>query len=153
MIFGFKKTEQARKIEFLRSIPIFCNLNKSEFIKLDMIIHERQYKEEEIIFYENEPGASLYIIKSGKVELIKKIEGEEKRISILKEGEFFGEIGVLIASPRITSARAMEKTELLSLPRPDLLNLIERNPKVGSRILLEISKVIAERLSKTMVNQ
>jgi len=91
----------------------------------------------------------MYIIKQGRVRLTKTVNEEEVTIAELGEGEFFGEMSLLEDFPRSARATAVEKTETLGIFRPDLFDLIERNPKLGSNILLKLSQRLANRLRKT----
>ncbi|MEK6645465.1 MAG: cyclic nucleotide-binding domain-containing protein [Candidatus Firestonebacteria bacterium] len=133
----------------LKNISIFKDLTWIELKKLETIIHERTYAPEEVIFYEGEPGAGMYIIKKGAVAIIKKSESKETKIGQLKDGEFFGELSLLDEFSRSATAKAIEKTEILGFFRPDLLGLIKRDPKLGSKILLVLAKMIGERLRIT----
>jgi CRP-like cAMP-binding protein len=103
----------------------------------------------EIIFYERQPGAGMYIIKKGLIKLTKTVNEERVKISELKDGEFFGEMSLLDEYPRSAEATAVEKTEVLGIFRPDLFDLIESNPKLGYKILLRLSKSLASRLRET----
>jgi CRP-like cAMP-binding protein len=55
-------------------------------------------------------------------------------------------MALLDESPRSATAVANGETTLLGLFRPDLFNLIERKPRLGSKILLKLAQMIAERL-------
>ena len=80
---------------------------------------------DEIIFYERQPGAGMYIIKKGLIKLTKTVNEEKVKISELRDGEFFGEMSLLDDYPRSAEATAVEKTEALGIFRPDLFDLIE----------------------------
>ena len=69
-------------------------------------------------------------------------------IAELGEGEFFGEMALLEDYPRSAQATAVVKTEVLGIFRPDLFDLIERNPRLGSKILMKLSQRLAHRLRR-----
>ena len=133
----------------LRTIPIFEGLGFNDLKKIELIVHKRTFMPNEIIFYERQPGAGMYIIKSGLIKLTKTVNEERVKISELKDGEFFGEMSLLDDYPRSAEATAVEKTEALGIFRPDLFDLIESNPKLGYKILLRLSKRLASRLRET----
>lgn len=133
----------------LRTIPIFEGLGFNDLKKIELIVHKRTFMPEEIIFYERQPGAGMYIIKKGLIKLTKTVNEERVKISELKDGEFFGEMSLLDDYPRSAEATAVEKTEALGIFRPDLFDLIESNPKLGYKILLRLSKRLASRLRET----
>jgi CRP/FNR family transcriptional regulator, cyclic AMP receptor protein len=133
----------------LRTIPIFEGLGFNDLKKIELIVHKRTFMPNEIIFYERQPGAGMYIIKRGLIKLTKTVNEERVKISELKDGEFFGEMSLLDDYPRSAEATAVEKTEALGIFRPDLFGLIENNPKLGYKILLRLSKRLASRLRET----
>jgi len=133
----------------LRTIPIFERLGFNDLKKIELIVHKRTFMPEEIIFYERQPGAGMYIIKKGLIKLTKTVNEERVKISELKDGEFFGEMSLLDDYPRSAEATAVEKTEALGIFRPDLFDLIDSNPKLGYKILLRLSKRLASRLRET----
>ena len=133
----------------LRTIPIFEGLGFNDLKKIELIVHKRTFMPNEIIFYERQPGAGMYIIKRGLIKLTKTVNEERVKISELKDGEFFGEMSLLDEYPRSAEATAVEKTEVLGIFRPDLFDLIESNPKLGYKILLRLSKSLASRLRET----
>jgi CRP-like cAMP-binding protein len=133
----------------LRTIPIFEGLGFNDLKKIELIVHKRTFMPDEVIFYERQPGAGMYIIKRGLIKLTKTVNEERVKISELKDGEFFGEMSLLDDYPRSAEATAVEKTEALGIFRPDLFDLIENNPKLGYKILLRLSKRLASRLRET----
>jgi CRP/FNR family transcriptional regulator, cyclic AMP receptor protein len=136
-------------IPVLRTIPIFEGLGFNDLKKIELIVHQRTFMPNEIIFYERQPGAGMYIIKKGLIKLTKTVNEERVKIGELKDGEFFGEMALLDEYPRSAEATAVEKTEALGIFRPDLFDLIESNPKLGYKILLRLSKRLASRLRET----
>ena len=136
-------------IPVLRTIPIFEGLGFNDLKKIELIVHKRTFMPNEIIFYERQPGAGMYIIKKGLIKLTKTVNEERVKIGELKDGEFFGEMALLDEYPRSAEATAVEKTEALGIFRPDLFDLIESNPKLGYKILLRLSKRLASRLRET----
>ncbi|MEO0253954.1 MAG: Crp/Fnr family transcriptional regulator [candidate division WOR-3 bacterium] len=91
---------------------------------------EKELVEGELLFREGEPGDEIYIIKKGKIKIFKEINGEEKILAILKEGEVFGEMAVLDGKPRSASAMAIENTVLEVLNKESILKVISSHPLV-----------------------
>ena len=141
--------EEGDIIPVLRTVPIFEGLSFRDLKKIELISHERTFMPHEIIFHERQPGAGMYIIKSGLIKLTKTVNEEKVKIGELKDGEFFGEMSLLDDYPRSAEATAVEKTEALGIFRPDLFDLIESNRKLGSKILLKLSQRLASRLRET----
>jgi CRP/FNR family cyclic AMP-dependent transcriptional regulator len=141
--------EEGNIIPVLRTVPLFEGLDFRDLKKIELIVHERTFMPDEVVFHERQPGTGMYIIKKGLIKLTKTANGEKTKIAELGEGEFFGEMSLLEDYPRSAQATAAVKTELLGVFRPDLFDLIERNPKLGSKILLKLSQRLANRLRKT----
>jgi CRP-like cAMP-binding protein len=133
----------------LRTVPLFEGLTFRDLKKIELIVHERTFMPDEVVFHERQPGAGMYIIKKGMIKLTKTINEEKVKIGELGEGEFFGEMSLLEDYPRSAQATAVVKTEALGIFRPDLFDLIERNPRLGSKILMKLSQRLAGRLRKT----
>lgn len=139
-----QKEERVRNI--LKKIPVFEDLNNRDLAAIERILHRREYRNDETIFLQGDPGIGMYIIESGNVS----IEGGTTRsvLAELKDGEFFGELALMDESPRTATAVAKAPSKILCFLQPDLLDLIERNPQLGVKILLKLSRTIGERLRK-----
>lgn len=111
----------------LRRIPMlrFC---EEEITRLTPKTTLRTFAAGAIIFEEEEPADSLYVVHQGLVKLSKRDSGKQKILSYLVEGDCFGETGVLTGQQRSASAIAMSKTELLVIPGAEFRALINTNP-------------------------
>lgn len=137
-------------IETLRRIPIFSEMKLPELREFQKIIHRREFKANEPIFWEGEPGVGMYIVKRGSVGIYKITPDRDKEeLALLEEGEFFGELALLDETPRSATCIAREYSEIMGLFRPDLFNLIARKPRLGNKFLLQLSIIIGERLKNT----
>ncbi|MBI1363559.1 MAG: cyclic nucleotide-binding domain-containing protein [Proteobacteria bacterium] len=63
-----------------------------------------------VIFFEGERGQHLYIVRSGRVAISRKVKNQNKILAELTEGAIFGEMALLDGGPRVASATAMEPT-------------------------------------------
>jgi len=142
------KGEKEKSIHMvLKQMPIFRDLTNRELKALERILHRRTYKDGEIIFNENEPGVGMYIIESGKVYI--KVGKKGKMLALLSDGDFFGEMALLLESPRTASAIAAGPLKMLGFFQPDLFHLLETRPQTGNKILRRLAQMIAERLRQT----
>ena len=62
-------------------------------------------------------------------------------------GHYFGELALLGDAPRTASAIAVDETSVVVLYRTDLLALSETRPRLGVKILMQLSQIVAERLA------
>ena len=58
--------------EILTNIPLFRELTSKELRTLEQVVHLRKYDTSETVFLENEPGAGMYIIRSGRIDIVLK---------------------------------------------------------------------------------
>ena len=80
---------------------------------------EKLFARGTLIFEEGEPGQNMYFIVDGGVEIFRG-DGEDKEIlAILSKAEFFGEMALIDAKPRIASARAVTNVKLIAVSRHD----------------------------------
>ena len=100
----------------------------------------RVFADGQIIFCEYEPGNELYIIKSGKVEILKINPPEEILLSILREGDIFGELSIVSSAPRSATAVSMGETVLLPVSRESLPSVFGKSPATVGRILAALSQ-------------
>lgn len=140
-----KEEESIRKT--LKKIPIFEGLTRKELRAIERILHRREYTAGEVIFHQGEPAAGMYIIIEGKVRIF--LEPTQQVVAELHDGDFFGELALLNESPRSATAIAKMDCKMLGFFKPDLLDLIELNPKLGVKIVMQLSAVIGNRLNKS----
>src|SRR4030042_6869951 len=118
--FRKKKTNEIDSI--LLNIPIFQDLNNNELKTIKRILHQREYKKNEVIFNQGDVGLGMYIIVRGTVDIV--CDPGRHILTELNEGDFFGELALLDDYPR--SAPAVSKTpcKMLCFFKPELLDLI-----------------------------
>jgi CRP-like cAMP-binding protein len=100
----------------------------------------RVYPDARMIFCEHEPGNELFIIKAGKVEIVKISPPEEILLSILREGDIFGELSLVSSAPRSATAISVGETLLLPVSRASLPSVFQKSPATVGRILSALSQ-------------
>ncbi|MBM7624138.1 Crp/Fnr family transcriptional regulator [Sporohalobacter salinus] len=129
----------------LKDTPYFATLSEKHLEKIVNLMINREYKEEEVIFFEEEKGKGLFFIKSGKVKIAKMVEtGEEQILHILKQGEIFAEVVLFDGGNYPATAIAMEDSQIGILRNKDIEELITEVPEIA----LEILKVMSKRLRR-----
>jgi len=149
-IFRRRDKEEADIFDMLKKVPIFQDLGRREFNKIESILHRRNWNADEGIINEGDPGVGMYIIVAGEVRITQVGEdGVQQQLATLTGGDFFGEQALLDESPRTASAYANEPCRIIGFFRPDLLELIESNPRLGLKIVMRLSQMISVRLRHT----
>jgi CRP/FNR family transcriptional regulator, cyclic AMP receptor protein len=149
----FIDQEMKQKIEFYSRISIFSGLDSFAVGKLITAMYCRSYEAEDIICSEQELGKALFIIVSGEVAITRKsgLLKEEKIISRLKSGDFFGEMSLLEEKPRSATAKALTPCQICIIYKANFDSMIEKNPKIGLTVIKNISVILSSRL-RGMIN-
>jgi CRP-like cAMP-binding protein len=140
-----KSTESVRSV--LKKIPIFSKLSRRELGAVERILHRRKYKTGEPVFCQNDPSAGMYIILEGTVRVI--FEPTNEVLAELGHGDFFGELALIDDTPRSATVIAQTDCDMLAFFRSDLLDLIQRNPRLGLKITEQLMAVVSERLRRS----
>lgn len=131
---------------FLALSPLFSSLTSMERGQVLKRFFLRSIPEGAFLFKGGDPPTSLYLIRSGQVEIFtQKRQGKKVLLALLETGNFFGEIGPLFGKPRTASARTTRRTELMEMTKEDFNACLRRFPVLKTK-LKEIS---LDRLSRT----
>lgn len=135
---------------FLRNVSLFANLSLTELEPLAQQLIARKYRAGEQIFHQGSPGNSMYIVKSGLVEIVvTDNEGGTQVLAQLGPGQFFGEFALLDGLPRSAGALARQRSELLILTRPQCFMYLEQHPSVATNLLVILSRRLRFALQRT----
>lgn len=117
-----------RTASFLRNVPVLAGLSDELLDRLSGQVNEVPVRAGEWIMHEGEAAESVFIVSSGRVEVV--AEGPpETLIRVLRRGDVLGELALLRDSTRSASARARRDTELLELDRAAFEALILDAPR------------------------
>ena len=132
--------------KLLEDVPFFKLLDSDERVELAAVLDEARIANGETLFKIGDPGDSLYIVRSGLVEMfVKDHTGEKILLTTASPGDLFGELSLLDNGPRAATAVALEDTDLLVLDRGDLLLFLRRKPDAA----LDLMTVMGQRLRRS----
>ncbi|MBI5875889.1 MAG: Crp/Fnr family transcriptional regulator [Deltaproteobacteria bacterium] len=134
------------KIEsIISNARIFGSLAGKDIKTLAKMGERRQWLKGSQIISEGEEGDALYLILSGKVKVVLYgEEGKEIVLSIMKEGDVFGEMALFDGEPRSANVEVIEDAECFIIHGDDLLNYIKIHPAVALNFLAHLSKRLRE---------
>ena len=139
MINPFKKSYTSKELNtfrFLSRIKLFERLNYKEMSYFLPYFYLREYKMNEVVFFRNDPGNALYLVKSGKVSINIDIEDEFEMLNVIKSGSAFGESALLVDSNRIyTSIIHSERAELYVLPKVNIHEIFNGHPVIKTKMV------------------
>jgi CRP/FNR family cyclic AMP-dependent transcriptional regulator len=150
----------------LRHVPLFSQLRESDLELLAPLFVERTYERNRVIRFAHDPCDAFYIVLTGQVKVMLIAEdGREVVLSLVRSGDFFGEMTLLDDEPYAASVIAMEDSRLLVLRRdefrrsirdlPDMSfgllralagRLLEADHKIGGLMLLDVNGRVAHLL-------
>jgi cAMP-dependent protein kinase regulator len=136
--------DQGRAVERLAAMPLFADLTEDVLWAVSDRLLLRHVPAGELVFAEGAPGDALYLIDSGRVEILSDKRSGSVVLARMGADEFFGEMSLLTGKPRSASARTASHTNLWVLYRSDFDDLVNRYPSIS----LALSKVLSERLAQ-----
>lgn len=103
----------------------------------------RTFPKDSIIYRQGDLADSFCYLKSGKVKVfMNSVDGMEKTLNTASHGEIFGEGAFFDKKPRVSSARAVAKSELIMIDEKSLTEMIKMHP----RLALELLEILANRI-------
>ncbi len=129
-------------INLLSKIPLFANLPPEELDTIISALDVKELSDREILFREGDPGEHFYVVMHGQLEvLMAEGKAEELLLNVLKVGEYFGEMSlVLPGGHRTASVRARGESTLLSMSRIQFLDLTKKYPQLSHAMVGVLSQ-------------
>ena len=137
-------TDFDQLIQFLKHVRLFSEMGPESLSKLAGCLKSAEFPAQEVIVREGAPGVSMYVIKSGLVEVRKKdaVTGIDFLVATLGEGAAMGEMSLLTGRPRSATVTTVKPTVVFTLTRADFRNLLTQHPEIS----LGLARILAERL-------
>ncbi|MBU1446133.1 cyclic nucleotide-binding domain-containing protein [Patescibacteria group bacterium] len=111
----------------LRNIPALEGVEDSVLREISSKGKNMKYKKGDFVFKQDEPGDLFYVIKSGKVDVIREFQdGTEESIVVLYDDNFFGEMALLSDNPRNASIKCLDDCELIAFNKIDFYGLFKQ---------------------------
>ena len=148
-------SKQAEFAVILKMNPMFADLGADELQRLSSLCHTRQLATGEVLFQKGDAGDALFGVRHGQIRIeTGASDGSRVTLNFMEPGDLFGEIAVLDGQSRTADATAGEPTELFVLRRDDVLNFLEREPKVAIKIIMLLCRRIrwqSERMEESVL--
>ena len=127
------------RILLLREVPIFFGLAPEDLEKVAEIANEQLFFDQDLLCREGEPGNALYILVSGKVEVIKKAAGRDAVLAERGVGDFVGEMAILESAPRSATLKAIGDVRVLVIDGTAFNTILLDRPQVAVSVLRNMS--------------
>ena len=129
---------------------LFADLTAEEAELVVKLCEERFLVAGEELFHESDPGDSLFILQSGRVEIFKTIRGDVDRvIASFGPGDVIGEISFVDGARRSAGARTTEPSEFLVLTRGAFAEGQKARPEIAARLFRNLAAILASRFRAT----
>lgn len=127
--------------ELLKKVSLFENVDDEELGRISSLLSSRDCPKDAQIVAQDEPGDALFIIARGRVKVVLYGDnGREVILTILKAGEFFGEMSLVDDMPRSANVISSEDSTVLILKREQFIEYVKRSPAMALNIMAELSK-------------
>ncbi|QHW33963.1 ATP-binding cassette domain-containing protein [Paenibacillus rhizovicinus] len=123
------------KLERLKQIPLFSALDENTLAYMQQALVTERVNAGSTIMEQGEEGNRFYILVRGQVEVLQQSEGEEsRRLAVLEDGDYFGEMALLKAIPRTATIRTLTPSILLTMHRESFQKAIENSPRLKRQL-------------------
>ncbi len=134
-------------LPLVRRVFLFSSFTGNQLVTLTKRMSLVSYPKGAVLFQENDPGDSLYIIVSGSVRILKssytgKISDKDT-LAFLNRGDVLGEMALLAGEPRTNTAVVDSTAELLVITKREFDALLEKNPSMA----VHLSRILSSRLA------
>ena len=127
--------------ELFKRVSIFSNVDDQTLDSLRALAQSKDYPKNTVVFGQDEPGDSMFIIASGRVKVVLYGEnGKEITLTYFKRGDFFGEMSLLDEEPRSADVITTEKSTLLVLRRDAFFQHLTESPTTAINVMTELCR-------------
>ena len=138
----FEPPRPQDKVVILKRVPVFASCTDAQLHLIADRTRLVEYKKGECVYREGDPADAFYIISSGRLRVLATVAGQEKTLTILHNGDSFGEISLLIGETHSATVQALNDTLVLQLEKKDFDEVINRIPS----LVLYLSRMLSKRL-------
>lgn len=123
-----------------RGQSLLCSLKESDLATIDESKFHQYFKPGQNLFYAGNPGAGVYCILSGTVKLeVQDEEGKTQIAQVYTKGGMIGYRALFSNEDYLSSAIAVEQTELCFIPKTTIMELVQKNPDLALKFLKQLS--------------
>ena len=125
--------------DILQAMPFFAGLSERDWEKVIDLFSERQYQKDDYIFLEGEAPEALYIIRTGKVKVLRhSTDGKDVVLRVGGVGHLLGTVAVFDGGGYPGTAQVIEECTALVIARNDCLTLVNRYPVFALAVISDL---------------
>jgi CRP/FNR family cyclic AMP-dependent transcriptional regulator len=145
MINPFKKNYTDKELvlfRFLRKIKVFERLSNKELAVIIPYLYLRNYRQEEVVFFRNDPSNAFYIVKNGRVSLNIDIQDRFEVLTEVGPNMAFGDNSLLEKTQRIYTALVIsEQAEIYVIPHVNIMEIFNEHPEIKAKVMTSLSEL------------
>jgi len=131
---------------------VLGGLSAEDVAELNQVAVWREYPSGVVVCKEGELEHTFYVIESGMVSVTRRLNDDSDQVlGVLRDGQFFGEMGLLDDVPRAATIRTMTTCNLIELSEETFDALVARNPAVGVTLLKGITRSLRDTDRRAMI--
>ncbi len=135
--------------EALSRSPVFEMLSPAELSALARLCRSVSWRAGEVVFREGEPGASIFVLTAGEVEVVNHHAGAEKVMAVLAAPAAFGEMALVDREARSATVRARTEAEALELTAEAFTAFRKRSRDGFTFVVVNVARILSSRLRET----
>ena len=106
--------------------------------------HSKIFDAGTVLFYEGDPGAKLWVINEGRVQISKRVASEEVVLEMLGPGEFCGELALVTNEPQPVTATVVDPARILVVEAAQFEAMLRANGELSLRVLRKLAGRLCE---------
>ncbi len=130
-----------RIVTAVRSLPMFRGLSPDDHARIAALASLRDHARGDVLWNMGDPADALTVVVRGRVKIVRHADAGDVILEIFGEGEPVGAIAVYNYMPYPAAAIAMEPTTVLTIPRREYFELLDRNPDFARSIIRELTRL------------
>ncbi|HET9701378.1 MAG TPA: cyclic nucleotide-binding domain-containing protein [Burkholderiales bacterium] len=142
--------------ELLLKTELFSGFSRDETLRMAHYLQLYRSASGVAILREGDPGDYMMLLLQGRVNVLKlDHQKRQKIIGTVLPGQTFGEMSLVDGEPRFATCVTAEPTLYALLARETFARLISDDPRLGSKLLVELLETVSHRLreiSETLVD-
>ncbi|MCP3990893.1 MAG: Crp/Fnr family transcriptional regulator [Actinomycetia bacterium] len=115
-------------------------LSENDVAELANEVGEQAFAGGTFVFRRGDPAARIHVLRSGTIELSRKINGRRVALQILRPGDVFGDVPAFLGEPEPFDAKAIEDCVILSLDTDALFTMLSTRPRVANRWFMSLAE-------------
>lgn len=118
-----------------QAVPLFSDLSREAFVGLVGEVDHRRVPPDQTIVEQGSAGASLFVLISGEVRVVRSSDEETVELARLPAGSVFGEMALITQQPRIASVVTAGDVELFEVGVEHIESVAKHHPSITNELV------------------